>query len=399
VPVESRERDWILVPTLVVCSFVVFVLVALLAVYAIRHQQRRRRQVDDFEARPSRAYQELCRQRMGAKTTDGGIGRFVSSSSAYGDQQQPTSKTSSTSSWCEEPIQQSNMDITTGHIILSYLEEYLKSQQTLDAEWSALELYRNLNATTDIAKLSENQDKNRFQDVLPYDHTLIRLQYGADADIAQCGEYINASMLYDSDPRTAVYIATQAPMLTTAAEFWQMVWEQGAVVIVNLTKLSEKCHRYWPDNGSEVLGVFEVHLVSEHIWSEDYLVRSFYLKNLRTNETRTVTQFHFVSWPDTNIPNAKALLEFRRKVNKSYRGRLSPIIVHCSDGAGRTGTYCLLDMVLNRINKGVKELDIAASLEHLRDQRPNMVQTKEQYKFVVCCVAEEVNAMLKALPQ
>jgi len=86
-------------------------------------------------------------------------------------------------------------------------------------------------------------------------------------------------------------------------------------------------------------------------------------------------------------------------VNKSYRGRLSPIIVHCSDGAGRTGTYCLLDMVLNRINKGVKELDIAASLEHLRDQRANMVQTKEQYKFVVCCVAEEVNAMLKALPQ
>ncbi len=84
---------------------------------------------------------------------------------------------------CEEPVQQSNMDITTGHIILvqylylngyiigisfqSYLEEYLKSQQTLDAEWSALELYRNLNATTDIAKLSENQDKNRFQDVLP----------------------------------------------------------------------------------------------------------------------------------------------------------------------------------------------------------------------------------------
>lgn len=140
-----------------------------------------------------------------------------------------------------------------------------------------------MNATVEVAQLIENQDKNRFPHVLPCtfisdssrfsiyllfsdDHTLIRLQYGADADIAQCGEYINASMIYDSDPRTAVYIATQAPMLTTAAEFWQMIWEQGVVVIVNLTKLAEngdaKCHRYWPDNGSEVLGVFEVYIVS-----------------------------------------------------------------------------------------------------------------------------------------
>lgn len=90
----------------------------------------------------------------------------------------------------------------------------------------------------------------------------MRLQSGADADITQCGDYINASAIYDSDPRTPVYIVAQAPMLTTSAEFWQMIWEQGSVVIVNLTKLAEngdaKCHRYWPENGSEVHGVFEV---------------------------------------------------------------------------------------------------------------------------------------------
>jgi len=126
-------------------------------------------------------------------------------------------------------------------------------------------------------------------------------------------------------------------------------------------------------------------------------------------------------------------------VNKSYRGRSCPIIVHCryvqpgqisglinytafllktskntlhnplliiclisfdfSDGAGRTGTYCLIDMVLNRMTKGAKEIDIAASLEHIRDQRPGMVRTKQQFEFVLMAVAEEVHAILKALPQ
>ncbi|KAI1237241.1 hypothetical protein IHE44_0014499 [Lamprotornis superbus] len=175
-----------------------------------------------------------------------------------------------------------------------------------------------------------------------------------------------------------------------------------------------------------------VNLVSEHIWCEDFLVRSFYLKNVQSQETRTLTQFHFLSWPAEGIPTTtRPLLDFRspwgasgdpkcrplmgedstatmmrvgamaltRKVNKCYRGRSCPIIVHCSDGAGRTGTYILVDMVLNRMAKGVKEIDIAATLEHIRDQRPGMVQTKDQFEFALTAVAEEVNAILKALPQ
>merc|ERR1712080_577307 len=77
----------------------------------------------------------------------------------------------------------------------------------------------------------------------------------------------------------------------------------------------------------------------------------------------------------------KALLEFRRKVNKSYRGRSCPIIVHCSDGVGRSGTYVLIDMVLNRLSKGCKEIDIAATLEHIRDQRGGMVQNRQQFEL------------------
>lgn len=191
-------------------------------------------------------------------------------------------------------------------------------------------------------------------------------------------------------------MAAQGPLPTTLAHFWQMIWEQGAVVIVALCRLQENgeiaCARYWPEDGAEVYHIYEVHLVSEHVWCDDYLVRSFYLKNLRTGETRTVTQFHFLSWPLSGVPaSAKALLEFRRKVNKSYRGRSCPIVVHSSNGAGRTGAYILLDLVLARMNKGAREIDIAATLEHLRDQRAGLVATRQQFEFVLMAVAEEVS--------
>lgn len=92
------------------------------------------------------------------------------------------------------------------------------------------------------------------------------------------------------------------------------------------------------------------------------------------------------------------LFYFFRKVNKSYRGRSCPIVVHGSNGAGRTGAYILLDLVLGRMNKGAREIDIAATLEHLRDQRGGLVTTRQQFEFVLMAVAEEVHAILKALP-
>jgi receptor-type tyrosine-protein phosphatase N len=252
-----------------------------------------------------------------------------------------------------------------------------------------------------VAALAVNKLKNRYLDLLPYDHSRVILHKSSNQNGS---DYINASTITDHDPRSPAYIVTQGPLQNTVADFWQMVWEQGCIVIVDLSKLVENdvsvCHCYWPAEGSILYSIYEVHLVSEHIWCEDYLIRSFYLKNLQTNETRTVTQFHFTTWPDLGVPQtSKSLLDFRRKVNKSYRGRSCPILIHCSDGAGRSGTYCLIDMVLNRINKGAKEIDIAATLEHIRDQRMEMVKTKEQFQFVLATVAEEVHAVLKALPQ
>ncbi|KAG7227453.1 hypothetical protein INR49_005267 [Caranx melampygus] len=334
-------------------------------------------------------YQELCRQHMASKSSlcrqdcVGGVsgsmagsaigtgagGRrgtdtsrvsSVSSQFSDGPQHSPSSTHSSTPSWSEEPAQ-SNMDISTGHMILAYMEDHLRNKDRLQKEWEALCSYQAEPSSVAVAQVPSNMEKNRHAESLPYDHTRVKLKTEVNPNKQ---DYINASIIFDHDPRQPAYIATQGPLPHTVADFWQ------------------------------------VNLVSEHIWCKDFLVRSFYLKNVQTQETRTLTQFHLLSWPADGIPTStRPLLDFRRKVNKCYRGRSCPIIVHCSDGTSRTGTYILIDMVLNRMAKGVKEIDIAATLEHIRDQRPGLVRTKDQFEFALTAVAEEVNAILKALPQ
>ncbi|KAM9835991.1 LOW QUALITY PROTEIN: receptor-type tyrosine-protein phosphatase-like N [Aulostomus maculatus] len=340
----------------------------------------------------------------GAGAAGGGGGadsRVSSVSSQFSDGAQPSpSSHSSTPSWCEEPAQ-ANMDISTGHMILAYMEDHLRNKDRLMKEWEALCSYQAEPSGVAVALSDTNVKKNRCPDSVPYDHSRVKLK--AEINPSR-SDYINASTIIEHDPRMPAYIATQGPLTHTISDFWQMVWESGCTVIVMMTALVEdgekQCDRYWPDEGSSLYHIYEVNLVSEHIWCNDFLVRSFYLKNVQTQETRTLTQFHFLSWPAQGIPTTtRPLLDFRRKVNKCYRGRSCPIIVHCSDGTGRTGTYILIDMVLNRMAKGVKEIDIAATLEHIRDQRPGMVRTKDQFEFALTAVAEEVNAILKALPQ
>ncbi|XP_044775963.1 receptor-type tyrosine-protein phosphatase N2 [Neomonachus schauinslandi] len=444
---EQEDSTPFIVLTLVSVVAMVGVLLASGVIYCLRHTSHSRLQekLSDLGEHPgpdaTNAYQELCRQRMAVRTSERPeaphASRINSVSSQFSDGPLPSpSARSSTSSWSEEPVQ-SNMDISTGHMVLAYMEDHLKNKNRLEKEWEALCVYQAEPNSSLVAQREENVLKNRSPAVLTYDHSRILLK---SENSHSNSDYINASPIVSTSCRgphpsssTSLRGLSRAigldrlasqrenPLQPTAGmnpmgeragvgvrapegDESEMVWERGCVVIVMLTPLSEngirQCYHYWPDEGSNLYHVYEVNLVSEHIWCEDFLVRSFYLKNLQTNETRTVTQFHFLSWYDQGVPSsARSLLDFRRKVNKCYRGRSCPIIVHCSDGAGRSGTYVLIDMVLNKMAKGAKEIDIAATLEHLRDQRPGMVQTKEQFEFALTAVAEEVNAILRALPQ
>uniref|UniRef100_A0A2R8MNH5 Protein tyrosine phosphatase receptor type N2 n=1 Tax=Callithrix jacchus TaxID=9483 RepID=A0A2R8MNH5_CALJA len=360
---EQEDSTKFIALTLVSLACILGVLLASGLIYCLRHRSQHRLKEKlsglggDLGADATSAYQELCRQRMATRPPDRPEGphtsRISSVSSQFSDGPMPSpSARSSTSSWSEEPVQ-SNMDITTGHMILSYMEDHLKNKNRLEKE-EALCAYQAEPNSSLVAQREENMPKNRSLAVLTYDHSRVLLK--AENSHSH-SDYINASPIMDHDPRNPVYIATQGPLPATVADFWQMVWESGCVVIVMLTPLSEngvrQCYHYWPDEGSNLYHIYEVNLVSEHIWCEDFLVRSFYLKNLGTGETRTVTQFHFLSWYDRGVPSsARSLLDFRRKVNKCYRGRSCPVIVHC-----------------------------------------------EQFEFALTAVAEEVNAILKALPQ
>ncbi|XP_069020078.1 receptor-type tyrosine-protein phosphatase-like N isoform X2 [Embiotoca jacksoni] len=440
-PLATRVQPssrWVFA-TLVSMACIGGILVATMTIACLRHHAHRlaaKKLGLEAGTFSHQEYQDLCRQHMASKGAFGrleaaalgavggasggggrggggaGVGggaaggggadsRVSSVSSQFSDGAQPSpSSHSSTPSWCEEPAQ-ANMDISTGHMILAYMEDHLRNKDRLMKEWEALCSYQAEPSVVSVAQSDANVKKNRCPDSVPYDHSRVKLR--AEINPSR-SDYINASTIIEHDPRMPAYIATQGPLSHTISDFWQMVWENGCTVIVMMTALVEdgekQCDRYWPDEGSSLYHIYEVNLVSEHIWCNDFLVRSFYLKNVQTQETRTLTQFHFLSWPAQGIPTStRPLLDFRRKVNKCYRGRSCPIIVHCSDGTGRTGTYILIDMVLNRMAKGVKEIDIAATLEHVRDQRLGMVRTKDQFEFALTAVAEEVNAILKALPQ
>ncbi|TKS66502.1 Receptor-type tyrosine-protein phosphatase-like N [Collichthys lucidus] len=423
-PLASRVQPgsrWVFA-TLVAMACIGGILVAAMTIACLRHHAHRLAAKKlglgpEGGSFTHQEYQDLCRQHMASKGAfgrleaaalgavggasgggggggagGGGVGgggggavgggsadsRVSSVSSQFSDGAQPSPGShSSTPSWCEEPAQ-ANMDISTGHMILAYMEDHLRNKDRLMKEWEALCSYQAEPSAVSVAQSDANAKKNRCPDSVPYDHSRVKLK--AEINPSR-SDYINASTIIEHDPRMPAYIATQGPLSHTISDFWQMVWENGCTVIVMMTALVEdgekQCDRYWPDEGSSLYHIYEVNLVSEHIWCNDFLVRSFYLKNVQTQETRTLTQFHFLSWPAQGIPTStRPLLDFRRKVNKCYRGRSCPIIVHCSDGTGRTGTYILIDMVLNRMAKGVKEIDIAATLEHVRDQRPGMVRTK-----------------------
>ncbi|XP_053343020.1 solute carrier organic anion transporter family member 5A1b [Clarias gariepinus] len=413
IPTKYSHSESMKFLILTVISIVCIIIVLLISsvIYCLRHRSHHKlkEKLTNLSSDPTTeataTYQELCRQRMAVKPPveraeirQSSRINSVSSQLSDGPILSPSARTS-TSSWSEEPAH-TNMDISTGHMILSYMEDHLKNKNRLEKEWEALCAYQAEPNTCSVGQRDSNAKKNRTTAIIPYDHSRICLKV---ENSQSNSEYINASPIMDHDPRSPAYIATQGPLPSTVSDFWQMVWESGCVVIVMLTPLTEsgvkQCYHYWPDEGSNLYHIYEVNLVSEHVWCEDFLVRSFYLKNMQTNESRTVTQFHYHTWLNQHTPEtSQALLDFRRKVNKCYRGRSCPIIVHCSDGAGRTGTYILIDMVLNKMAKGAKEIDIAATLEHLRDQRPGMVQTKEQFEFALTAVAEEVNAILKSLP-
>ncbi|MGH0156028.1 UNVERIFIED_CONTAM: hypothetical protein FKN15_062426 [Acipenser sinensis] len=195
---------------------------------------------------------------------------------------------------------------------------------------------------------------------------------------------------YEGYQRPSHYIATQGPVHETVYDFWRMIWQEQSACVVMATNLVEvgrvKCYKYWPDD-AEVYGDFKVTFMEVEPLAE-YVVRTFTLERRGFNEMREVKQFHFTGWPDHGVPyHATGLLSFIRRVKMSNPPSAGPIVVHCSAGAGRTGCYIVIDIMLDMAEReGV--VDIYNCVKALRSRRINMVQTEEQYIFIHDAILE-----------
>uniref|UniRef100_A0A672Z6I7 Receptor-type tyrosine-protein phosphatase n=1 Tax=Sphaeramia orbicularis TaxID=375764 RepID=A0A672Z6I7_9TELE len=264
----------------------------------------------------------------------------------------------------------------------------------LEAEFKKLTSIKIQNDKMRTGNLPANMKKNRVLQIIPYEfnRVIIPVKRGEENT-----DYVNASFI-DGYRQKDSYMASQGPLQHTIEDFWRMIWEWRSCSIVMLTELEErgqeKCAQYWPSDGVVVYGDISIELKREEE-SESYTVRDLLVTNNRVRkETQTtVRQFHFHGWPEVGIPtDGKGMINIIAAVQKQQQQSGNhPITVHCSAGAGRTGTFCALSTVLERV-KAEGILDVFQTVKSLRLQRPHMVQTLEQYEFCYKVVQEYIDA-------
>ncbi|XP_026858207.2 tyrosine-protein phosphatase non-receptor type 21 isoform X1 [Electrophorus electricus] len=246
-----------------------------------------------------------------------------------------------------------------------------------------------------IAQLPENAERNRFQDVLPYDDSRVELVPTKENNTG----YINASHI----KVTVVgeewsYIASQGPLSNTCQDFWQMVWEQGVAIIAMVTAEEEggreKSFRYWPRLGSRhntvTYGRFKI-TTRFRTDSGCYATTGLKIKHLLTGQERTIWHLQYTDWPDHGCPeDFKGFLAYLEEIQSVRRHTNStsdpknpnpPVLVHCSAGVGRTGVVILTEVMVACLEHN-EMLGVPTVLKLLRQQRMLMVQTVSQYSFI-----------------
>jgi protein tyrosine phosphatase len=228
------------------------------------------------------------------------------------------------------------------------------------------------------ATLPSSLSKNRYPDILPFENTRVCLE----SNHTDGSDYINANFVLDQK-----YISCQAPLYPTIADFWKMVWEQKSIVIVMLTNLIEsgriKAIIYWPiyvDN-PVTYGDITVTLVAE-LKLEHFVLR--YLNLQKGDEFRQIIHVHYTEWPDHGVPKlTRGILCLCKQINIFLDDALeiSPIIVHCSAGIGRSGSFITIHHAINQIDRN-QSYDILSTAKQLRRDRIGMIQTEEQYRLI-----------------
>ncbi|XP_048773766.2 receptor-type tyrosine-protein phosphatase kappa-like isoform X4 [Ostrea edulis] len=233
----------------------------------------------------------------------------------------------------------------------------------------------------DEAKKPDNVPRNRYKTTFPYDHSRVILQCSSGKE----SNYINANYLENVDGEK-IYIATQGPKPSTVLDFWRMVWQENATKIVNVTNLKEgtkiKCEKYWPDRKQTLKkGEFRIQNIEETVYA-NYVIRKLKVTKKSSCDIRIVFMFHYTEWPDHDVPEALNLVLFHRHIMRTSQSQTKvPMIVHCSAGIGRTGTFIALDALYSHGTKTGK-VNIPEYVKALRKDRMSMIQSHEQLRVV-----------------
>ncbi|GIY59644.1 receptor-type tyrosine-protein phosphatase eta [Caerostris extrusa] len=239
------------------------------------------------------------------------------------------------------------------------------------------------------AKMEENLTKNRWVKILAFDHSRVKIQPDAAANRSN---FINANYI-PGDSYLLEYIATQGPLANTINDFWTAVWQQSVPMIVMLTQCVERavktCEKYWPNQGeTKLYGDIQVQTTNETILTS-HVLRVFLIQY--QNQQRHVLHVHFTGWPAAGCPRSpEEFLHFIRVVRSQVSDkRPGPMLVHCSAGVGRTGTFIAMDRLMQHV-QNKDDIDIYGTVLDMRNYRPEMVFTGDQYIFLYSCVLQMI---------